>query len=386
MSMRRRNIQQINRRGGALLAVLAIVCAITILSLGFLTRSDVELASGMNMILRTEMDYLAESGLEHARGLVLNPQDASGEYWYGTVSQQLIEGSNDYYDVSVTKVGECDYQLNSTAYRKNGSEQIARSSLSANLRLNPCVAYLQSLLQAIPAQVTVNGDVYIGDSLTNFGTINGDIYLSKTVANLTPGSIKGKRFENAASAPVSLPGLATSDFSSQYYINNTAYTVQTLPVGLNQNLSLTPSANNPAGIYYCNGSLELKNCTIGGMIVVKDDLKLWGTSNVTITAVKNFPALLVGRNLSFEENGVPFRVTGLAQVNGYIDMKSKTGSSLTVNGALYVLGNGIKNTTSCTVTVTGVPNKAAIQLWPNAGTARRWSPAGGAFYKSITRQ
>ena len=60
-----------SRQGAALLVVLFIVMVITILSLGFLSRSDVELACGQNMILRTQMDYLAESGLEHARGLSL---------------------------------------------------------------------------------------------------------------------------------------------------------------------------------------------------------------------------------------------------------------------------------------------------------------------------
>ena len=56
-------------KGAALLVVLFIVMAITVLSLGFLSASDMELACGQNMILRTQMDYLAESGLEHARGL-----------------------------------------------------------------------------------------------------------------------------------------------------------------------------------------------------------------------------------------------------------------------------------------------------------------------------
>ena len=59
----------INQKGTALLVVLFIVMAITILSLGFLSRSDVELACGENMILKTKMDYLAESGLEHAKDL-----------------------------------------------------------------------------------------------------------------------------------------------------------------------------------------------------------------------------------------------------------------------------------------------------------------------------
>jgi len=79
-----------NRQGAALLVVLFIVMVITVLSLGFLSRSDVELACGQNMVLRTQMDYLAESGLEHARGLILNPQDVVSEYWTGATGQQVM--------------------------------------------------------------------------------------------------------------------------------------------------------------------------------------------------------------------------------------------------------------------------------------------------------
>ena len=92
-----------NERGAALLVVLFIVMVITVLSLGFLSRSDVELACGENMILKTQMDYLAESGLVHAKGLVLSPQDVDSEYWSGDVRQQLITGSDDYYDVDVVR-------------------------------------------------------------------------------------------------------------------------------------------------------------------------------------------------------------------------------------------------------------------------------------------
>jgi type II secretory pathway component PulK len=68
-----------DKKGVALLVVLFIVMTITILSLGYLSRSDVELVCGRNMILRTQMDYLVESGLEHARGLILNPQNVESE-------------------------------------------------------------------------------------------------------------------------------------------------------------------------------------------------------------------------------------------------------------------------------------------------------------------
>ena len=42
-------------------------------------------AGGQNSELRMAMDYLAESGLEHAKGLLLNPQEISGDYWTGAI-------------------------------------------------------------------------------------------------------------------------------------------------------------------------------------------------------------------------------------------------------------------------------------------------------------
>jgi len=92
-----------NRRGVALLMVLLIVIAIAVLSLGFVSRCDTELACGQNMLLRTEMDQLADSALQHARGLILKPQELSSEYWTGGVGQQLVADSPDYYDVTVTR-------------------------------------------------------------------------------------------------------------------------------------------------------------------------------------------------------------------------------------------------------------------------------------------
>jgi len=131
-----------------LLVVLFIVMAITVLSLGFLSRSDVELACGENMVLRMQMDYLAESGLEHARGLIINDSNFSGDWSAGR--QQLAAGSEDYYDIDVNQLPlvdpndpnqPIDYEITSTAYREKGSERIGESILKAQLHIEPNTAY-----------------------------------------------------------------------------------------------------------------------------------------------------------------------------------------------------------------------------------------------------
>ena len=172
------------RRGAVLLVVLGIVMFITIIALSFLSRSDGELAYGNNMLLRESTDYLAESGLEHARGLILNPQEVSGEYWSGTTGQQ-IETGNYYYDVVVSpnetysdSTQWCNYEIVCQAYRLNGTERTAQSNLEALLRLDPCIAYWSNTSsdRVIPSVMTVKGDVYCGDDLTVSGTVNGDVF------------------------------------------------------------------------------------------------------------------------------------------------------------------------------------------------------------------
>ena len=141
-----------DRRGVALLVVLFIVMAITVLSLGFLSRSDVELACGQNMILRAQMDYLAESGLEHARGLLVNPPDPNLGYWAGADGLQIVENSNDYYNVDVIQLplvdpcdpNVCDYEITSTAYRDKNGVRVGESILKAELHIDPNTAYWAS--------------------------------------------------------------------------------------------------------------------------------------------------------------------------------------------------------------------------------------------------
>jgi hypothetical protein len=383
----RRIKKKIIRRGSVLIVVLFIVMAITILSLGFLTKSNVELACGENMIIKAEMDYLAESGLEHAKGLILNPQDFSTGYWTGAASQQMSAGSDCYYDVNVVKTGEYNYQVDCLAYKQKAGERIARSSLEAELRLNPCIAYYQQNKKEIWSQITINGDAYFCDDVTVYGKIKGDVYSAKSVYVSLPGSIDGQDYSLYSGSAISAPAISYSNFSSSYYIGSTSYSVQQIASGEYVNLQLGPSLSNPAGVYYCNGNIDLRGTVqINGMLVVKDDMKIRDGAVVTINSVRNFPALLVGYDLSFEEDNGRLDVTGFTKIENHIDMKNKLGCVLNIWGSLYIMGDGIINTANTLITITAKQEQGAIEFWPAAGTAIRWSPAAGAFYKSIKRQ
>ena len=378
-------------RGAALLVVLFIVMAITILAYGFMARSDVELACGQNMALRTAMDYLAESGLQHARGLILNPQDVGTEYWMGATGQQLITGSSDYYDVTVTRLDPCtcNYQITSEAYRQKGTEKIGRSSLTGELRLDPCIAlWTGTSWNSESGKTTVSGDVYCNGDLSGGAAINGDAFARGSIT----ATVLGAKNPNLTESPIALPGFSTSDFSSSYYVGTSNYSADTIAVtDLTGNYNW--SAGNPAGVFYCNGDVNMpSDVHINGMLVVNGNLTVKGTGNV-ITAVKNFPALLVGGELGGElimEDGATLEIDGLAQIENRISVKNGAENvHVTVNGALFILNGsvaGLASSAGSTLKVTAAPDKAAIQVVPQSGTLVRWSPAAGAFFRSIRRQ
>lgn len=375
-----------NRPGAALLVVLLIVMAITILSLGFLSRSDVELACGKNMVLRTQMDYLAESGLEHARGLILNDNDFS-EDW--TALRQQLYNGNDYYDVNVAQLGECDYEITCDAYREKNGEKSGRSSLKAELRLDPCIAYWVEVSTTISQRITINGDVYCDAALGNSGTIQGDVFANGSITNT--GSITGQIYPNGTTPiDVGWPNLSIGDFSSQYYIGSTQYSVGSIATEDLNDITLGPTEGNPAGIYYRDGDLNLKgNVTLTGSLVVKDRLDITGAGNV-ITAIKNFPAIIIGKHLEIKgSEGAGITVEGLIQSENGVHIKVDAENALiTIIGGLFTKTRGIRidNPNFGYMTITAAPAIASIQTWPAAGTAKRWSPAGGAFFRSIERK
>lgn len=345
-----KRIKRKKREGAALLIVLFVVMAITVLSLGFISRSDVELACGKNMILRTQMDHLAESGLEHAKGLILSPQDVDTEYWQGDVRQQLVEGGNDYYDVNVVKLAECNYKINCTAYKERNGERVGCTDLMAELRLDPCIAFWTKTDTTVWQRITVNGDVCCNGVLTNDGVINGDVF-----ANVLNGSIAGRQ-KGLVDLSLEWPGVTVGDFTSRYSVQ---------PIGSSLS-GVTYGPYNPVRVCYYNaGDVELAgNVQINGMLAVEGDLIIRGGGNV-ITAAKNLPALLATGHLTIESGGV-LNIDGLAIVEGQVRVSGGAGD-VSIVGGLFT-GDGIAETATDS---SGNNNVGVLYNGPS------WQPFGG---------
>jgi len=342
-------IQTTSRPGIALLVVLFIVMAVTVLSLAFLSGSDVELACGQNMTLRTGMDYLAESGLEHAKGLLLNPQDIDGPYWAGAERQQLYAG-RDYYDVDVNQLGPSNYQITSTAYRERAGRQVGRSSLQAELRLDPAVALWTGADTTINSGTTISGDVYCSGTLTNTGTINGDVFSASLKDDVPLGHIKP-----AADLSLGWPGVTVDDFTSHYSVQSVSGSISGRTFG----------PYEPVRVCYSDGDLALAgNVTIDGMLLVEGDLTVTGTGNI-LRAGKNLPALFVTGDMSVA-NGASLDIHGLAVVDGRVQISGGAGD-------INILGGLFTKADLAQVAWDSSGNGHAAALLNGAG----WRPGGG---------
>jgi hypothetical protein len=308
--------------------VLALIMAIAIIALGYIARSDVELASGRNMAVRTQMDLLAESGLEHARGLILNPQDIVGSYWTGATDQQLRPGSNDYYDVVVVRDdsdpnNRCNYDVTCEAYRIVAEKPVGRSRLTARVRLDPCVSVWSGGDLLVRNGYTVYGDVYAAGAVTvaNSVLVNGDVF-----APTLSGTISGR---HALPADLSLdwPAVTAADFTSQYST-----------VTLGSSLSGTAyDYGSPVRICHRAGSLTIgDDVTIDGMLLVEGNLALDGDW-IEITAGKNVPAVYVTGDMIVRDADF-LAIAGLVVVDGDV-LISAAASNVTFAGAVFAGGN-----------------------------------------------
>ena len=136
------------------------------------------------------------------------------------------------------------------------------------------------------------------------------------------------------------------------------------------------------------GNLRLSgNVSINGTLVVTGDLAISGTNN-TISAVKNFPAFLVEGEVVIED-GAGLSVEGLALIKQKMVIDANSSNvDVDIAGGLFIENGGIDGAISGigAVNITAGPAIASIEIWPTPGNPVRWTPAAGAFFRSIERK
>ncbi len=359
---KRLSFSRARRRGVVLLMVLLMVMAITIVALGFMARADSELSCGQNMSVRMQMDQVAQSGLEHAKGLAVRPPyELQGCTSFSLIEQQLLVAQNsDFYDVDVVRDASdyCTYNITSEAYRRQGTERLGMSRLSARLRLDPCLALWTGSDIGIQTGWNIQGDVYAAGAVANFGlatNLNGDVFSS----GAAPSAVGTHKPSSDLVALLAWPPVAATYFEPEYTVSpiNTA----TLP----NNTTLT----SPLHVWRRDGDLTIgHNTRIDGMLLVTGNLTITGAGS-RISAGKNVPALYTGGNLVFR-GASNVQIAGLAVVDGNVLIGADT-SDLSITGALFAK----QKVAETAVDSSGWRNDAI--LWGRP--VRLAGPSGGAL-------
>ncbi len=236
-------------------------------------------------------------------------------------------------------------------------------------------------------QITkVYGDIYCKGFIAGWGNVYGDAYAKNSISSV---NVTGCETENVPNdePPVTMPALSVDDFTNTYRIGSTVYSVTEYTSDAMDAITIGPTAGNPAGVYYHNGNLDIyDDVIINGTLAVRGDLKIRGTGN-TITAQKNFPAVIIDAKLKPYSNS-ELTIWGLAYVKNEVEGDNNpVGASLTVIGALFIKDRNIDRmgNSSNSITIRAYADKAAYKLWADASSYTKWSPAVGAVFTSITR-
>ena len=117
-------------RGAALITVLFLVMAITIIALGLFARTDMSLAASRNFVLRTKLDALAYSALEYGRFRVRDPNP-------NLPYSVPIKEQGFACEVTIEDPTDCLYKVKGHAWFVKEGEVVAESILVGWLYSDP---------------------------------------------------------------------------------------------------------------------------------------------------------------------------------------------------------------------------------------------------------
>lgn len=304
-----------------MMMVLLLIAVSSILGVSYLASVSLQRASSKNLVTVTRARYLAESAVQHAIYACKNTPatlattsstSMLGPYTTGdgTSDSYKLYGTPDpvivgqWTLVGVGVCGSITQTVRATVFRDGGSDFSNKQSMMAGGNIT------------IPAAVRIIGDLTSSGKVTNAGYVDGLITYASTYTSA--GGTTTKTPVKVNNQPI--PTLAYNNYKT-YKIYGKSYNGyqmynSTLAPGTFANNTVV-SSSNPAGIaYYNNLAIMYDNFTFTGTLVVNGDLYIDGT-NISITATKGFPALVVMGRIyavdysTFTCNGLVYAAQGV---------------------------------------------------------------------------
>jgi hypothetical protein len=340
------------RPGFSLMMVTAVIAVASVMGIAILSSSALQAEASSNQDQAIRADSLAGSGINIGLYYLQNLNDSTkcpmptltnpGGV-YSKLGQSLGAAVPGTFDLTITRVASNRYTVSSTGYATSPLGTVQRT-LTATVEVNyfpyaltatNASTLLTSTLPAVTASGGTNivGDAYSNGPLTVNATVTGSVYASN---GLVGGLVK-----TLTGVVVTLvPTTANVNHYASYSYNNISRNAVTITAVTD--IPAQPASTNPAGIYVCNGSLDLTgNNKINGTIVLttSGSLRVTGTGN-TITPMPGYPALVADADISFRAANSTVDLNGLTYIGGKVTRSSAyTGCKLNVTGTLLYGGS-----------------------------------------------
>lgn len=346
------------RCGYALVLVIGLVAAVSVLGLAYIESNAITVQGSLNLTGVSRARYLAECGAEHAIFWLAQPNApgaGSDGYWTGTSSQRVDE-TYDCYDVLVHRDpnDQDGYKITSIGHVKTGPNSIRLSHRLTSLvrvQSNPAVQARHALLldsgSALPRNQTYIGGVHSNQWVLSSAAIQGDLTACGFALWLVQPSGQVRSNQPAAAFPQFTAShlfsyrLGRETFTAaDYSFRNLDQTfANKAPAGQPASTTWNITPGNPAGALRCTnvdggkGKVVLRNnFSFTGTLVIDGDIYVDG-SNISLTAVPGFPAIVCTGDIIFDSRNTSMTIHGAVLAGGTLRGGSDPrDGSMTVNG------------------------------------------------------
>ncbi|MBN2560688.1 MAG: hypothetical protein JXQ75_07150 [Phycisphaerae bacterium] len=318
-----RTRKRTGRRGYILIVVLGLTAVVATLGWAFLDAHSTIVPEAVNRLAAGRAQYVAESGIDFGTHFLMYPPTTvpKGTYWTGS-SGIAVDETADYTDVVVVRDGTDPNLFTITAvgvaHDLDGSIR-GKHTITAEVLVPPkpkweipYALYCGKKLE-VPATATVHGDIFTVDKLKGSGWCDGNLFATGDIewtGGGPPASINPN--QQPFPAPLMQPSLYQT-----YNIRGTQYSAYSSWPHSNifyweadQLNAQDWSGTNPGRIIYINGDFELEAWVeLHGTLVVNGKLSIDGPG-IEVTAVDDYPALVVKDQIEFKSYNSGLTVIG----------------------------------------------------------------------------
>lgn len=340
------------RHGVAMMMVLSVVAAASVLAWAMLASSTMHSQIDDNAVDAVEAVSIAESGVSYAMHCLHYPDrgrpsgaDATTWFYPGELGLKPWSDARGTVDITVTNTGYCKYKIRATATVSRGSSfGAAKHTVEANVSTQ-----LQGIVNAagfnggftIPSPTMhIIGPVVATGAVGNFSTqVTGSPALVISTINVVPpASQVALLVETAVQSTAT--GATANDRT--YTVNGNTYIAEKAPatITLLGLTTLRPSLN-PYNVWYSNSNVTLSGATFNGTLVLQGSAILGVSGTNTVTAPSGLPALVVGGNIDLKSTSLinaKLNVTGAVWTGGNVTATTlnRSTAAFKVDGALLM--------------------------------------------------